>query len=486
MGVLTGSTGGEFVKQADSLAAVGGQASVYLRFGMISDATITDDGAHLDDVQVLCPGLTYDSTDFDFLQGTSMAAPHVTGTAALMWADTPGAPVAEIRQRLLANVDALPSLAGRTVTGGRLNAAKAVESAPPAVVATQPATAITRTSATLNGTVNPRWHAISYRFEYGTTTSYGQSTTVQNAGTGNTAVAVNAPLTALEPAPPTTIGWSPPSRTEPSPATTPSSPPWPFPRGHLPAGHRHHHHHGGCERHGRPARSGHHVPVRVRHHDGLRPLHRVGRRRCRPRPGGGQRPAGRPRARHDLPLPAGRTNAGGTTFGDDAQFTTAPLGEPVAALAPATMILRTSATLNGTVDPAGKSTSYRFQYGTTTAYGASVVGDVGAGTGPQPVSAALSGLAASTTYHFRLIATNTDGTTISDDAQFTTASVGPPAVALAATTVTKRGATLNGKVDPRGLATTYHFEYGTTTAYGTSTPAANVLPTRASWRSAPR
>ena len=119
------------MQRADSLAAVSGQASVYLRFGMISDSAITDDGAHIDDVRVLCPALTYDASDFDFLQGTSMAAPHVTGTAALMWADTPGAPVAEIRQRLLANVDALPSLAGRTVTGGRVNAAKGVGSAPP-------------------------------------------------------------------------------------------------------------------------------------------------------------------------------------------------------------------------------------------------------------------------------------------------------------------------------------------------------------------
>ena len=128
--MLTGSSGGGFVKLADSLADAGGQASVYLRFRMISDSATTDDGVHIDDVQVLCPGLTYDATDFDFLHGTSMAAPHVTGTAALMWADTPGAPVAEIRQRLLANLDALPSLAGRTVTGGRVNAAKAVESAP--------------------------------------------------------------------------------------------------------------------------------------------------------------------------------------------------------------------------------------------------------------------------------------------------------------------------------------------------------------------
>ena len=208
----------------------------------------------------------------------------------------------------------------------------------PPVVASQPATAITTTTAVANGTVDPRGAATTYSFQYGTTTDYGLSTGAADAGAGRGEVAVSAQLVGLEP------------------GTT-----------------------------------------------------------------------------YHFRLVA--TNAGGTAVGDDAQFTTAPLGEPVAALAPATMILRTSATLNGTVDPAGKSTQYRFQYGTTTAYGdVHGAGGRGAGTGPQAARADLTGLAPGTTYHFRLVATNADGTAISDDAQFTTAAVGPPAVALAAPT----------------------------------------------------
>jgi hypothetical protein len=54
------------------------------------------------------------------------------------------------------------------------------------------------------------------------------------------------------------------------------------------------------------------------------------------------------------------------------------------------------------------------------------------------------------------------------------APVGLDAVTAEATNVTSEGATLNGYVDPEGLATTYRFEYGPTTAYGTSVPVPNA------------
>ncbi|MEA2312586.1 MAG: hypothetical protein QOE28_2554 [Solirubrobacteraceae bacterium] len=50
------------------------------------------------------------------------------------------------------------------------------------------------------------------------------------------------------------------------------------------------------------------------------------------------------------------------------------------------------------------------------------------------------------------------------------ALVAPGATTGSATNVTQTAATLNGSVDPNGSATTYHFEYGTTTAYGLTTP----------------
>jgi tripartite motif-containing protein 71 len=81
------------------------------------------------------------------------------------------------------------------------------------------------------------------------------------------------------------------------------------------------------------------------------------------------------------------------------------------------------ATLNATVNPNGLETTYRFEYGTTTAYGTSIpVPDeaIGSGTSGVKVSKSISGLQPSTTYHYRVAATNAEGTTYGKDATFTT------------------------------------------------------------------
>jgi subtilisin family serine protease len=69
--------------------------------------------------------------------GTSMAAPYVSGAAALYWAHSPASTHDQVRNALLQSVDVLAPFSGKTVTGGRLNLAKALASVPRAAP-TQP------------------------------------------------------------------------------------------------------------------------------------------------------------------------------------------------------------------------------------------------------------------------------------------------------------------------------------------------------------
>ena len=93
---------------------------------------------------------------------------------------------------------------------------------------------------------------------------------------------------------------------------------------------------------------------------------------------------------------------------------------PVVTTKPATYVASFSATLNGSVDPNGLTTSVYFQYGTTTGYGFTTAPHTKTGNRPQSVSANISGLTASTTYHFRIVATNSAGTRYGSDRTFTT------------------------------------------------------------------
>jgi hypothetical protein len=165
-------------------------------------------------------------------------------------------------------------------------------------------------------------------------------------------------------------------------------------------------------------------------------------------------------------------NTAGTTYGADGTFTTlSSTGSPVVLTKPATFIASFSAALNGSVDPHGLITNVYFQYGTTTSYGLTTAPQSKSGNTYQSVSANISGLTASTTYHFRIVATNSAGTRYGADRTFTTLSLtGPPVVITnPATNVVSSSATLNGTVDPHGLTTSVHFQYGTTTSYGLTT-----------------
>jgi len=135
----------------------------------------------------------------------------------------------------------------------------------------------------------------------------------------------------------------------------------------------------------------------------------------------------------------------------------------------------TSATLNGTVNPDGVQVSdCHFVYGPSEAYGQSVpctqsAAEIGAGSGQVAVSANVSGLTPGAVYHFRLFAGNANDAANESEGQDQV--FGPPRVdGTSATCEAKTTAILEAQVDPDAVDTTYHFEYGTTSAYGTSAP----------------
>src|SRR5205807_2240389 len=122
-------------------------------------------------------------------------------------------------------------------------------------------------------------------------------------------------------------------------------------------------------------------------------------------------------------------------------------------------------------DPHGLTTTVYFQYGTTTGYGLTTAIQSKTGNTYQNVVATIGALTASTMYHFRIVAINSSGTRYGSDTTFTTLSATglPVAITNPATNVASSSATLNGSVDPHGLTTTVHFQYGTTTSYGHTT-----------------
>ncbi|HXD53579.1 MAG TPA: alkaline phosphatase family protein [Solirubrobacteraceae bacterium] len=138
---------------------------------------------------------------------------------------------------------------------------------------------------------------------------------------------------------------------------------------------------------------------------------------------------------------------------------------PALETAPASSIGGGGATLNGTVNPdGGEVTDCRFEYGTTSGYGASVPCDaaVGSGTEPVAVSAQVSGLIAAATYHFRLVASNPGGAGSGPDMSFSTGTAPPVATTGAATHVRQTSATIEATVNPNGSeVTSCSFEYGT-------------------------
>ncbi len=170
------------------------------------------------------------------------------------------------------------------------------------------------------------------------------------------------------------------------------------------------------------------------------------------------------------------SDAGGMSIMSPAFFTY--FNAPTVETTPASSITQTTATLSAKVNPeGGEVTECKLEYGTNEAYGAHVPcsSSPGSGTSAVPVSAAAAGLSPNTIYHFRISATNAEGTTPGTDATFKTLPNPPTVEAKPASSITQTTATLNATVNPNGGEVgTCEFEYGETPSYGKKVTACSA------------
>jgi hypothetical protein len=175
-----------------------------------------------------------------------------------------------------------------------------------------------------------------------------------------------------------------------------------------------------------------------------------------------------------------------------------------------------SAQLQGGVYPNGDPTTYWWEYGTTTSYGqATAPQDIGSGTTPSQASTVLTGLQPNTTYHYRLVASNSFGEMDGYDFTFTTLPAPPPPTTTPTTPTTPTRppsppaptkpapaprpsapslgglrigalgagtATVSAAINPHGASTTFYLAYGTSPALGRVTPlGASARASNATW-----
>jgi hypothetical protein len=175
-------------------------------------------------------------------------------------------------------------------------------------------------------------------------------------------------------------------------------------------------------------------------------------------------------------------NANGTAVGKRLGFTTPPAAPSIEAES-VSNVTHNDATLEAQINPEGLETEYElwiecgvenFQCGSAERVG---FGRLSAGDSGQAVSAVLSDLQSGDSYKYWVVATSSEGTTTSPVRTFRMAEswLGPVSETGVASNVTEREATLAGQIYPEGKGFgefAYYFEYGVSTAYGGSAPAA--------------
>jgi len=142
---------------------------------------------------------------------------------------------------------------------------------------------------------------------------------------------------------------------------------------------------------------------------------------------------------------------------------------------PASEVLGTSATFNGSLEPNGFDTHYWFEYGTPpNEFGSSTTHqDAGAqASGEKPVNLPVTGLEPNSIYYYRLAAENVIGVAASGSVEIFTTPAIPPVLAppLPVSAVTRVTTTITAGINPEKSPTTWRILYGETSAYGEHTP----------------
>jgi len=155
-------------------------------------------------------------------------------------------------------------------------------------------------------------------------------------------------------------------------------------------------------------------------------------------------------------------NGCGTTRGSILTFSSST--PPTVSTSSATSVGVSTATLRGTVNPNGLSTTAWFEYGTSSSlssYSSTSSQSLGSGTSSQTVTAGVTGLSSGTKYYFRIAAANSAGTQKGSIYTLTTSSSSsaPTPTTLEPERIAT-GAICNGKVNPNGIASTAWIEWG--------------------------
>ncbi|MDW7771945.1 MAG: S8 family serine peptidase [Desulfobulbaceae bacterium] len=124
VGYFVGVSGtlAEWTPATVDLEAYDGYPAVYFRFLFTSNRTISADGWYIDDVTVTTASSDYDGTEYRSFSGTSMAAPHVSGIAALVKGENMELSPQQVREIIKNSAEDLPSLIDKVYSGGRVNA----------------------------------------------------------------------------------------------------------------------------------------------------------------------------------------------------------------------------------------------------------------------------------------------------------------------------------------------------------------------------